>query len=93
MPYILQNKREVVKHELQKLEEKLVDINGFSSLVAGDLNYLFTKLAYSYLKIKGENYQNYNDIIGALEGAKLEMYRRSVAPYEDKKIVENGDVK
>jgi len=33
-----------------------------------------------------------NDAIGALEGAKLELYRRVISKYEDKKIMENGDV-
>lgn len=59
---------------------------------AGELNYMFTMLALSYLKDMGVRYQTYNDIIGALEGAKLEMYRRMVAPYEDTKKEENGDV-
>jgi len=58
----------------------------------GELNYVLTEEALSYLRDKGESYQVYNDIIGALEGCKLEMYRRMVAPYEDKKIQENGDV-
>jgi hypothetical protein len=40
----------------------------------------------------GLSYQTINDIVGALEGAKLEFYRRVAVPYEDKKIIENGDV-
>lgn len=63
-----------------------------SILVAGTLNYLFTKIAHIYINIKGENYQNYNDIIGALECAKLELYRRKISVYEDVKIKSNGDV-
>ena len=39
-----------------------------------------------------QNYQAINDIVGAVEGAKLEFVRRIVNPYEDKKIKENGDV-
>jgi hypothetical protein len=66
--------------------------NGFSISTAGELNYSFTKLAIDYLNTMGECYQTYNDIIGALEGAKLELYRRKVISYEDKKIIENGDV-
>lgn len=31
-------------------------------------------------------------VLAALEAAKLEFYRRQVAPYEDKKIESNGDV-
>ena len=33
-----------------------------------------------------------NEAIGALECATLELYRRKVAPYEDGKIAENGEV-
>lgn len=59
---------------------------------AGELNFLITNLISNYISFKGEKYQHYNDIIGALEGAKMELYRRKIAPYEDKKIKENGDV-
>ena len=58
----------------------------------GTLNYQITSLCIDYVKDTGEQYQHYNDVIGALECCKLEMYRRAVAPYEDTKIKENGDV-
>jgi len=58
----------------------------------GELNYGITLLINNYMSEKGESYQTYNDIMGALEGAKLELYRRKIAPYEDKKCEENGDV-
>lgn len=60
-------------------------------LVAGELNYLITSLVKDYLG-SSPNYQRYNDAVGALECAKLELYRRRVSPYEDTKIAENGDV-
>lgn len=59
---------------------------------AGELNYLLTRLVHDYWRRNGANYQAFNDIIGALEGCKLELYRRRVALYEDLKIMENGDV-
>jgi hypothetical protein len=59
---------------------------------AGELNYLITLLLLDYLKEKELSYQTLNDIVGALEGAKLEFVRRVVNPYEDQKIKENGDV-
>ena len=62
-----------------------------SPSTAGELNYCITKLLVSYWIEKG-NYQGINDILGALEGAKMEFYRRVAVPYEDKKIFENGDV-
>lgn len=57
-----------------------------------DLNFLITESIKEYLESNRESYQAYNDCLGALEGAKLELYRRKIAPYEDKKIEENGDV-
>lgn len=58
----------------------------------GELNFAITMLLTGYLEKRGVNYVSLNDCMGALEGAKLELYRRVVAPYEDKKIAENGDV-
>lgn len=59
---------------------------------AGELNYEITRMCRLYVLDKGTSYQTINDIIGALEGCKLEFYRRFAAPYEDRKIEENGDV-
>jgi len=59
---------------------------------SGELNFCLTTIVQDYLKRVGKRYQNMNDIIGALEGCKIEFYRRVVAPYEDTKIKENGDV-
>jgi len=59
---------------------------------AGELNYMITKLVNAYLKEEDFNYQRINDALGALEGAKLELYRRVAVPYENSKIALNGDV-
>jgi len=58
---------------------------------AGELNFLFYTIAMDYWR-RRHNYQAANDIIGALEGAKLEFYRRRVSFYEDEKIKQNGDI-
>lgn len=79
MPYITQEARDNI-HE-----------NCEDPTSAGELNYLFTTIAMRYINVN-KNYQRINDVIGALEGCKLELYRRVVAPYEDTKILENGDV-
>lgn len=57
----------------------------------GELNYCITRLILEYCH-QNINYSDINDVIGVLECAKIEFYRRVVIPYEDKKIVENGDV-
>jgi len=57
----------------------------------GELNFVITGIIDEYLS--GDfSYQAINDVVGALECAKMELYRRVAAPYEDKKIEENGDV-
>lgn len=58
----------------------------------GHLNYQITYLLECYLAQNKMSYQAVNDILGALEGAKLEFYRRIAAPYENAKLAENGDV-
>ena len=58
---------------------------------AGELNYAITQLLVKYAGTN-YNYQTLNDIVGAVEGAKQEFIRRIVNPYEDKKVLENGDV-
>ena len=58
----------------------------------GELTYLFTAAIVEYLGIHGTSYDVLNAAIGALECAKLELYRRIAAPYDDKKIIKNGDV-
>ncbi len=80
MPYIKQERRDVFEGFLP------------SASNPGELNYLFTQILLNYWIDFGSKYQTINDILGALEGAKLEFYRRVAAPYEEKKIKENGDV-
>jgi hypothetical protein len=59
---------------------------------SGELNYKITELAIEYLDHKGKSYDTINEIMGAMECAKLEFYRRVAVPYEETKKEENGDV-
>ncbi len=66
---------------------------GNGPINSGELNYLITSMLIAYLNKLGKvSYQRINDCLGALEGAKMEFYRRIVVPYEEKKMKENGDV-
>jgi len=78
MPYIKPDRRKQLQNEV--------------ATTCGELNYMITDLLTTYLIVNEESYQTYNDMIGALEGAKLELYRRKIVPYEEKKKNENGDV-
>lgn len=81
MPYISQDKR----------DKLAAGHHGPST--AGELNYLVTMLCAAYMEADKEpNYTKLNEIIGVLECAKLEFYRRIVADYEDDKLEDNGDV-
>ena len=66
--------------------------DGSPAQTAGELNYQFTMLADRFLLDHGLSYATLNTVIGAIEAAKLELYRRVAAPYEDEKMDENGDV-
>ena len=79
MPYIVNSAREQL------------DDGGLPNS-AGELNYMISSLIDEYLPEYGKNYTNINEVIGVLECAKLELYRRVAAPYEDEKIEQNGDV-
>lgn len=80
MPYISEEAR-------KRLDE------GGRPETSGELNYAVTRLVDRYLVDRGGvRYGHLNDAIGALEGAKLELYRRVAAPYEDLKRAEAGEV-
>jgi hypothetical protein len=84
MPYIKQDDRDKI-YEFGQIRHYNVN-------TAGELQYAIAVMIQDYLERKGLNYQHCNDIMGALAGAQMEFYRRTVAPYEDQKIKENGDV-
>ena len=81
MPYITEQRRE----KLQKQPNP-------KPYNPGELNYLITKLVSEYVNDKGLSYKSINDVLGALEGAKLEFYRRVAVPHENFKLADNGDV-
>lgn len=58
----------------------------------GELNYLICRIVQSFMETHEHNYTTLNAAIGAVECAKLELYRRLVVPYEDAAILKNGDV-
>lgn len=86
MPYIKVDQR----HDLYPTVRRPAE-------TAGQLNYQITMLLNEFIDDPEpphtrKSYDRYNAAIGALECAKLELYRRMIAPYEDEKIKENGDV-
>jgi len=58
----------------------------------GELNYVISLLIHKVLEKWGVRYKFLCRICGVLSNVKDEFYRRVVAPYENKKIQENGCV-
>jgi hypothetical protein len=84
MPYIKDEERRIYSPNAYGMP---------TAITVGQLNYQITEVCNLYRWSKDKaSYQTINDILGALEGAKLEFYRRLAAPYEDQKIKQNGDV-
>jgi hypothetical protein len=97
MPYITKEKREQVNTQLGYLIDAVVETStGDVSALPGILNYCITVMIKStYHAVTGKkklSYADHNSAVGMLECAKQEFYRRNTAPYEDEKVVENGDV-
>lgn len=55
----------------------------------GVLNYAVTKMVKN---VYPKKYFHLNRALGVLTAIREEFYRKVVAPYEDTKIAENGDV-
>jgi hypothetical protein len=88
MPYIKQEDRDFLKDVSDKIVAELKPLSNDD--LVGELNYVISKICWGLAD--PPRYSRLNAIIAVLEAAKLEMYRRKVAPYEDIKIVENGDI-
>jgi hypothetical protein len=89
MPYIKMEERKILYSALENLIETM---NTTDLMDAGHLNYIISTLLNAKLQISGCNYKQLNELIGVLECAKLELYRRVAAPYEDTKKQQNGEV-
>lgn len=59
--------------------------------ICGDINYTFSRILSATM---GDvSYPKIAIITGVLENIKQEFYRRVATTYENKKIVENGDIR
>ena len=88
MPYIKQENRKKYDDIVNNLSEKLI-ANGCTK---GDYNYVITRLMHLYIKEKGISYSKLSDVVGILRDVGTEFDRTVVAPYEEKKIKENGNI-
>jgi len=78
--------------EIDALVGKLQKIkhNHDVSALDGEVNYAITRILNALYGMGG--YFVFNRAMGVIDCVGREFYRRKVAPYEDIKIEENGDV-
>jgi len=91
MPYIAHEARKMLDDAINDLIACL-ERHQQLEISDGELNYIVTRLIFAKWR-NNATYRTGNAIIGMLECAKAEFYRRHLAPYEDKKAAENGAVK
>ncbi len=92
MPYIRQDKRDEFDTELDAFILKFLE-TGENESTAGRLNYSISRILGAILNDDERiSYARINELVGVLECAKIELYRRIAAPYEDDKSRINGDV-
>jgi len=87
MPYIPQSDRFTLDYYATALTVILLTEENFDS----HLNYIISTIMNGLLH-ENVSYAKVNKLIGVLECAKLELYRRIASPYEDEKCESNGDV-
>lgn len=102
MPYIKEDNRsaldlgigtmvEHIKSNIDKAWQTQISDEDFCHML-GDINYSISRIIAQLMG--GEiSYSKIAMITGVLENVKQEFYRRAAAPYEDIKIVKNGDIK
>lgn len=82
-PYIDRDSRADLEPHIRPLAEAIRHQS------VGVVNYTLTRLLHEWLG-PAPSYATYNAAIGIVECAKLELYRKQAAPYEDLKLVANG---
>ena len=95
MPYINESARLELDSCIENMVECLTHGNDVSNeeftVLLGEINYCFSRII---AKSMGEtSYSKIAMITGVLENVKQEFYRRIATSYEEKKIIENGDIK
>lgn len=95
MPYILQEKRDVLDDAIDELHHKLVELqmDDENNNMEGNLNYVYSRLLLMvYGDADSTSYSDINDAVGVLENVKLNYARTVIDPYEKQKEFDNGAI-
>ena len=93
MPYIKPEQRIWYENPVNELAKVLGSTQTDEEFMkkCGDLNYCISTLVGKVMD--KPSYAKIAMITGVLENVKQEFYRRVGVPYEENKIVQNGDIK
>ena len=91
MPYIKKEQRNIFESDIARLVNNL-SAQGWGISKEGCLNYIISSLLARSLREEEMSYAKLNAVMGILESCKAEIYRRVVAPYEEIKLRENGEI-
>lgn len=91
MPYIEQEKRDILNTDISGLLVSLINLqlDDESNNMEENISYIFTKLLK---QCYGDSAGELNDALGILASVQLEFHRRVASPYNDQKIYDNGDI-
>ncbi len=84
MPYI--------KDENKRIFDESINVLSNIVIHKGDLNYVICELVGQLILNTKISYTQISEWIDAVDGAENELRRRLLYPYENIKVIENGDV-
>jgi hypothetical protein len=87
MPYIKKEQRPKIDELVNPLIEHIKSLPIEEQ--DGSINYAVTKVIKH---VYPQKYFHFNRALGVISAISLELYRKIIGPYEDKKIDENGEV-
>ena len=97
MPYIQESNREKLDKAIDELVKQInsrllfPDDPKYLWDISGEINYCVSRILGQLMK--QTSYSKIAIITGVLENIKQEFYRRIASPYEDQKIIQNGDIR
>jgi len=88
MPYIKQELRHKLENSIISTARSLSNLEWKK----GNVNFAISTILKLWIQEKGISYDILSDITGVLNDVKTEFERKVVAPYEDNKEKENGEI-
>ncbi len=97
MPYIAPELRQELDPLIDTLAERLAaqaEAAGYDGAFTGVLNYTCTRLALAVVRRRfgGLRYWLIAALTGVFHNVATEFYRRLAVPYEDRQMMQSGDV-